>query len=162
MPSFSRGGINIFNMIKEAFPIGLSNILTTVYLVIGSLILFQLRGAEDVGYYALAFRLTTSLRIIPEAMMHSLFPLLARAHVGEPLRVKALFRTAIRYGALLAFPLAFGTMVAAPSIAVLMGGKDFRPAGIALSILIWATFLAFFNTVTRFTFNAISLQRCNL
>ena len=161
-PSFRGSNINTFDIIKEAFPIGASNIFVTIYIAIGSLILFQYKGAEQVGYYALAFRLTTSLRIIPEAMMHSVFPLLVKANALQPIQVRSIFKTTVRYGAFLAFPLAFGTMVIAPVVATLIGGESFLPAAIALSILIWATFLAFFNTILRFTFNAISLQRCNL
>lgn len=162
MPSFARWHIGVYNMIRESFSIGLSNILTAVYLVIGFLMLFQFRGANEVGYYALAFRLTTSLRIIPEAMMHSVFPFLARAHLEEPPRVKTIFRASIGYGAMIAFPLVIGTMVVAQSIVVLVGGISFKPAATALSILICATFLAFFNIILRFTFNAISLQRYSL
>ena len=160
-PSFRGGSISTYNIIQEAIPIGASNILSIIYLVIGSLILFQFKGAKEVGYYALAFRLTTSLRIIPEAMMHSLFPLLTIAHLNEPQRGKSIFGTAIRYGALAAFPLTIGTMAVAQSVVVLMSGKGFLPAAAALSILIWATFFAFFNTILRFIFNAISLQRYN-
>ena len=160
-PSFRGGSISTYNIIQEAIPIGASNILSIIYLVIGSLILFQFKGAKEVGYYALAFRLTTSLRIIPEAMMHSLFPLLAISHLNEPQRVKSIFGTAIRYGALAAFPITVGTMAVAQSIVVLMSGEVFLPAAASLSILIWATFFAFFNTILRFTFNAISLQRYN-
>lgn len=161
-PSFTPGNITAIDIIREAFPIGISNIMTMIYLMLGSLILFQLKSASEVGYYALAFRLITSLRIIPEAMMHSLFPFLAKAHLEEPLRIRNIFETAMRYGAFLAFPIAIGTMVVAPSLVVLMGGSDFKPAATALSILIWATFLSFFNIILRFTFNAISLQRYNM
>lgn len=162
MPSFKREVISAYGIIKEALPIGLSNIMTIVYLVIGSLILFQFRGANEVGYYALAFRLITSLRIIPEAMMHSLFPFLAKAHLEGSGQVSIIFKTAMKYGALIAFPLAIGTVIVAPSVVVLLGGDNFKPAAMALSILIWATFLAFFNIIFRFTFNAISLQKYGL
>lgn len=161
-PSFHSDSINSYRIIREAFPIGLSNIMTVLYLVAGSLILFHFRGANEVGYYALAFRLITSLRIIPEAMMHSLFPLLAKAHPEEPQQAVSIFKTAVRYGAFIAFPLAVGTVIVAPSIVVLMSGDSFKPAATALAILIWATFLAFFNIILRFTFNAISLQKYSL
>ncbi len=161
-PIFYGGSISAYNIIQEAIPIGLSNILSIIYLVIGSLILFQFKGAEDIGYYALAFRLTTSLRIIPEAMMHSAFPILLKSYLEEPMRVKAIFNDAVKYGALLAFPIAIGTIVIAPALTVLLSGDSFQPAAAALAIMIWATFLAFFNTILRFTFNAISLQRYNL
>lgn len=161
-PSFRRGSISAYNIIQEAIPIGLSNILSIIYLVIGSLILFQFKGTKEVGYYALAFRLTTSLRIIPEAMMHSAFPLLLKSYLEEPTQVKLIFKYAVKYGALLAFPLAMGTIVTASALAVLLGGNNFQMAAAALAIMIWATFLAFFNTILRFIFNAISLQRYNL
>jgi O-antigen/teichoic acid export membrane protein len=52
-------------------------------------------------------------------------------------------------------------MIIARPVVVLLGGGQFQPAAIALSILIWATFFAFFNTVLYFTFNATSMQRYN-
>lgn len=161
-PSFTQGSIAAIDIVREAFPIGMANIMTMIYLMLSSLILFQLKSASEVGYYALAFRLITSLRIIPEAMMHSLFPLLAKTYMEDPLQVCTIFGIAMRYGSILAFPIAMGTMVVAPAVVVLMGGSVFKPAAAALSILIWSTFLAFFNIVLRFTFNAISSQRYNM
>lgn len=160
-PSLQAHSISVKEIIKEAVPIGMSNILMTIYLMFGSLVLFHYRGETDVGYYALAFRLTTSLRIIPEAMMHSLFPLLARVQLEDLSHVKEIFKSAVRYGAFIAFPLALGTMVVAPSVVILLGGEQFQPSATALSILIWATFFAFLNTALRFTFNAISMQKYN-
>jgi O-antigen/teichoic acid export membrane protein len=160
-PRFSGGGVGASGLIGEALPIGASNIMMTVYMAVGSLVLFKYAGAEEVGYYALAFRLTISLRIIPEAMMHSLFPLIAEAHLEGASRVGAIFDRAVRYGALIAFPLALGTMVVSSSVATLIGGDGFASAARAISILIWATFFGFFNTILRFTFNAITLQRFN-
>jgi PST family polysaccharide transporter len=160
-PSLQAHSIPIKQIIKEATPIGVSNIFRTVYLVFGALVLFQFKGETEVGYYALAFRLTTSLRIIPEAMMHSLFPLIAKAHVEEPPRVREMLKSAINYGAFIASPLALGTMAVAPAVVILLAGEQFRPAATALSILIWATFFAFFNTVLRFAFDATSKQKYN-
>ncbi|MBI1910818.1 MAG: flippase [Deltaproteobacteria bacterium] len=160
-PSFRDKSISSAVIFKEALPIGSSNILSSIYLVLGSLVLFHYSGPEDVGYYALAFRLTVSLRIIPEAMMHSIFPLLAKAFQGDIKGISHIYAVAIRYGSLIAFPLVLGTMIVAKPVALLLGGESFQPASIALSIMIWATFISFFNTVVRFTFNAINLQKYN-
>jgi O-antigen/teichoic acid export membrane protein len=160
-PTLAPGSVGSVEVLREAAPIAASNFMITVYLAVGALVLFRYSGAEALAYYALAFRLTTSLRIVPEALMHSLLPLMATAHreEGGMERVAALFGRAIKYVSLVAFPLAFGTMAVAPKVATLIGGTAFSPASAALVVLIWATFFAFFNTVLRFTFNAVALGR---
>ena len=160
-PVLTTHSISIKNIMQEAAPIGISNMLITAYLMFGSLVLFHFKGEGDLGYYALALRLITSLRIIPEAMMHSLFPFISRATTEGLQGVGDILKTAIKYGAFIAFPLAFGTMVVSDSVTVLLGGEQFGPAAAALSIMIWATFFAFFNTILRFTFNGASMQRYN-
>lgn len=160
-PNLRPGGVGALEVLREALPIGASNFMITVYLAVGALVLFRYVGAAELGYYALAFRLSTSLRIIPEAMMHSLLPLMAEAHMEGMEGVRELFARAVKYASFIAFPLAFGTVAVAPSVATLIGGEGFAQASVALSILIWVTFLAFFNTVLRFTFNAVALQRFN-
>ncbi|MBE9528430.1 MAG: flippase [Proteobacteria bacterium] len=161
VPTLAPGGVGPVEVLREAAPIAASNFMITVYLAVGALMLFRYSGAESLAYYALAFRLTTSLRVIPEAIGHSLLPLMATAHAedGGMERVAALFGRAIKYVSLAAFPLALGTMAVAPNVATLVGGESFSPASLALAVLIWATFFAFFNTVLRFTFNAVAFQR---
>lgn len=149
-------------LLREASPIAFSNILSSVCLLSGTIILYRFGGPEALGYYALAFRLTTSLRAIPEAIMHSVFPFIAGAHEKGHAVVNGIFQASIKYMALIAFPLAFGTMAISPSLTVLIGGEGFLPASKALSIMVWAAFFAFFNTALRFTFNALSMQAYSL
>ena len=148
-----------FSILKEAFPIGLSNTLNTFYLISGSIVLYFYGTIESMGYFAIAFRLTTSLRIIPEALMNSVFPALASAR--EDLR-QGIFSRSFGMLTLVAMPLALATAAAADEIAVFFGGSDFAPAGGAIEVLIWATAFAFLNTCARSTFNAVSLGGSNL
>ncbi len=148
------------SILKEALPMGASNAVTTAYLMLGPLALYLFGSMEEIGYYALAFRVTTSLRIIPEALMHSVFPLLAAArgtNVGA-----FIFSRSFGAVSLAALPMALGITAAAGTIASVLGGEGFAPSAGAIKVLIWATAFAFLNTCSRFTFNALELGRYNL
>lgn len=155
-------GVSTKGLLREALPIGVSNLLNAFYLLSGSVVLYYYCGPAEVGYFALAFRVTTSLRIIPEAMMHSVYPFMAGSFNGSAKSIQGLFGKAIGFCALVSLPLAFGVMAGSGGIAVLFGGEQFRPSGAAFSILAWATAAAFFNTVLRASFNAAALQRYNM
>jgi len=151
--------VSFGSVLKEAFPIGTANTINTAYLMLGPLALYFFGSMEDMGYYALAFRITTSVRIIPEALMHSVFPLIAASRGAQQ---AVLFSRSFGAVSLIALPLAIGTMAAADPIAVILGGAGFAPSGGAIKVLIWATAFAFLNTCARFTFNAVELGRLNL
>ncbi len=147
-------------ILKEALPIGLSNALNNFYLMLGSLVLFLYGSIEAIGYYALAFRLTTSLRIIPEALMHSFFPLMASRSGREGAGMY--FRRSLGIMAFMALPLALETAALSHEITLFLGGASFSPASEALSVLVWATALYFFNACSRSALNAAALGGRNL
>lgn len=151
-------GVSWGSIIKEALPVGTSNMINTAYLMLGPMALYFFGSMEEMGCYALAFRITTSLRIIPEALMHSVFPLLAASRA----QASALFSRSFGAVSLMALPLALGVTTAADPIAIVLGGSSFAPSGGAIKVLIWATAFAFLNTCARFTFNAVELGRLNL
>lgn len=158
--------VSYAGMLREALPIGLSNALNTVYLMLGSIVLFLYGSIEAMGYYALAFRLTTSLRIIPEALMHSFFPLMAsqsgQAGQAGQAGLNAYLRKSTCIMAFTAMPLAAGTVALSDDITRLLGGGSFGPASPSLSVLIWATALSFFNTCARSALNAAARGPINL
>ncbi|MBW7957653.1 MAG: oligosaccharide flippase family protein [Deltaproteobacteria bacterium] len=155
--------VSYSGMLREALPIGLSNSLNTFYVMLGSVVLFLYGSIDAMGYYALAFRLTTSLRIVPEALMHSFFPLMASqsGQAGQGI-LSAYFRKSAGIMAFMAMPLAVGAVELSDEIAVLFGGGTFSPASKALGVLIWATAISFFNTCARSALNAGSHGARNL
>jgi len=158
-PCWGRN-VPLRSILKEAFPIGASNTINTAYLMLGPLAIYLFGSMEEMGYYALAFRITTSLRIIPEALMHSVYPLLAASSGAR--QASVLFSRSFGAVSLMALPLALGTMAVAGPVALILGGAGFAPAAEAIKVLIWATAFAFINTCSRFTFNAVELGRLNL
>ncbi|WKZ33554.1 MAG: oligosaccharide flippase family protein [Thermodesulfobacteriota bacterium] len=162
-PGSTGEKVSYAGLLREALPIGLSNSLNTFYLMLGSVVLFLYGSIEVMGYYALAFRLTTSLRIIPEALMHSFFPLMASqsGQAGQA-GLNAYLRKSAGIMAFTAMPLAIGTAALSDDITRLLGGGSFGPASLALSVLIWATALSFFNTCARAALNAAAHGQSNL
>jgi O-antigen/teichoic acid export membrane protein len=100
-------------------------------------------GAEEVGYYAAAVRLSEAWYFIPIAITSSVFPSIINAKKqGEKLyyqRLQKLYNLMAWLAAAIALPTTF----LAPLIIKVLFGEAFLPASGVLSIHIWAGVFVF-------------------
>jgi O-antigen/teichoic acid export membrane protein len=117
---------------------GAATILTTAYVRIDQVLVFQLAGARQAGLYGAAFRILDQIQFIPVAAMTTLMPIIAAAHRVDAKRAREMFRRSEDYLALVSLPaLAFSIAAAEPIVRTLFGAQ-FAPAAPALPVLMAA------------------------
>jgi O-antigen/teichoic acid export membrane protein len=128
---------------RESWELGAVFLIWLIALRIDQLLLYWLRGAAEVGLYAVAVKITEALNLIPESIMVTMFPLLAAAERSAPQRFHRLYRITVRYLVVLVLPLALVvTLEREPLIRLLFGGA-YLPASGALVILAWWMFFSY-------------------
>ena len=145
-----------------ALPVGAALAVTEVYFRADTLIVSLFRDYEEVGFYALGYRVVELLGVLPAIVMTSVFPLMSRyLHENRDLARRTLDAAADLFVAL-GLPLAAGGLVVAPQLVRLIGGDDFEGAADTLRILLFAGALAFVSGLFGMTLIAGDRQRSAL
>ncbi|GIW45856.1 MAG: hypothetical protein KatS3mg077_3138 [Candidatus Binatia bacterium] len=134
-------------LLGEGIQVGLLALLFMAALRVDQILLFELRGPEEVGQYAAAVRLTEALGMFSEALMLSLFPLLAASHRSNPQLFRRRYQLGIRYLAAVGVPLALACSYFAPTLLTLVFGGKYRDAWPAVVLLSWNMLLAYLGAV---------------
>jgi O-antigen/teichoic acid export membrane protein len=108
-------------------------------------------GAEELGYYALAFRIPEiAILEIFGHLQAILFPYFARLKdspqdedAEDVARFRAAYTQALRICALLAFPLGFGMAALAQQLVLVLYGHNWEPSIVPLALVaVWTSFAA--------------------
>ncbi len=149
-----RAGISPFaelgrarSLLREGFQIGLLALLFMTALRVDQILLFQLRGAEEAGQYAAAVRLTEALGMFSEAVMLSLFPLLAASHRSNPKAFRHRYQLGFRYLAATGTMLALACSYLAPDLLRVVFGQKYAAAWPAAVFLSWNLLLSYLGAV---------------
>jgi lipopolysaccharide exporter len=130
-PSFTEAR-RIFAL---SWPLAISSLATTAYYRLDSVILFDTRGAAEVGFYSAAYKLLDVAQLAPGVLVAPLLPL-AAASIGMSLRKRELILSlAMRAGALVGVGTAIVLMVLAGPLVDILFGRDFGPAERPLTLL---------------------------
>jgi O-antigen/teichoic acid export membrane protein len=150
------------SLIRAALPVGAALAVTEVYFRADTLIVSLFEDYEEVGFYALAYRVVELLGILPAIVMTSVFPLLSRyLRENRGLARRTLDATADLFVAV-GVPLAAGGLVVAPQLVRLIGGDEFEGAADTLRILLFAGALAFVSGLFGMALIAGDRQRSAL
>ncbi len=125
-------------LMRVGLGVGAAGILVTLYVKLDQVLVFELAGAHEAGLYGAVYRILDQIQFIPISVMTTLFPLIASAYPGDPLRVRTLFQTAGEYLTMASLPVLAFTAVAATPIVQLLFGPAFAKAAPALPILMGA------------------------
>lgn len=129
-------------VVRASLPLGMTGLLVSLVNRVDFLLLQLLlgaRGLEAVGYYGTAYQVTGVLERLPLFVMATLYPVMSRLSVEDPVALSALYRRSLRNFALLAVPMVAGVMWLAPLAVNLLGGASYAPAVQPLRILVWST-----------------------
>jgi O-antigen/teichoic acid export membrane protein len=146
-------------LLKGALPLVANALAMTVSLRVGQILLMSLEGPVAVGLLGAASRVTEAFTLIPEALMITIYPLMAGLHVSKPER---LTRTAARSARYLVVVVGLPVtlcVVAGPGIMELLFGTSFEPAGHLLAILAFTALLGASGTVILNVLIAIHHER---
>jgi O-antigen/teichoic acid export membrane protein len=153
-------GAQARQMLRDASPLFLNNLLAGLFFRVDILVLQPARGAAEVGIYDAAYKFLSLVLIIPQYFTLALFPHLARLAANRDAAFAATYNLAIKLLLALALPIAVATTFLAPDLMSILGGAAFLPdAGIALRILIWFLPLSYVNGVVQYVLIAAGQQR---
>ncbi|HYC00251.1 MAG TPA: flippase [Candidatus Limnocylindrales bacterium] len=129
------------------WPLMVNAFAMTLSLRAGQILLMSMRGPVDVGLLGAASRVTEAFTLLPEALMISVYPMMADLHSRES---PALLRTAARSSrylvAITGLPVV-ACAVAGRGIMSLLFGSEFVEAGPILSLLAFMALLSATGTV---------------
>ena len=108
-----------------AVPLGLTLAVAELYFRADTFILSLSRDVDEVGRYALAYRLYELLGLLPAMVMASVYPLLSRQLAADRAAAQRTLDATARAFAAFGLPLAAGGLVIAPELARLAGGDEF-------------------------------------
>ncbi len=135
-------------LLRDSWPLILSGMVISIYMKIDQVMIKEMLGAEQVGHYAAAVRLSEAWYFVPMAITSSVFPAIINAKKqSEELyyqRLQQLYDLMVWLAVAIALPTTF----LAPWVIRVLYGDAFLPTAGVLSIHIWAgvfVFLGFVN-----------------
>lgn len=135
----------IRELVRASLPLGLALALNEIYFRVDTLIISLSRSIEEVGLYALAYRVLELAAAFPAVFLASVFPVLSRYVADGDQRVRPTVQAASDVFVLVGVPLAAGGLVLAPAVVELAAGSDFADSATPLRILMFAAALSFVN-----------------
>ncbi len=134
-------------LLRDAGEVGLFVLLFMLAMRIDQILLFKLRGAGEVGRYAVGVRVTEALSILPEALMMTVFPVLASTRVSAPERFEQTYRLAFKYLSAVILPVALLLTILRREFVTGVFGVAYGDSTAPLVILAWGMFFAYAGSV---------------
>ena len=120
-------------------------------------------SSEDIAFYSLAFGLATRIMIIPAIAVGALLPAFSALHGhGDAEDFGRLYRSVLRYVALVGAPLAAMVAALAPSIIVWLYGDAYLPAAPLVGVLAAVALLSALRQVAWAALRGVGDRRCAL
>lgn len=152
----------IVMLLRDAGEVGLFVLLFMCAMRIDQLLLFHLRGAGEVGRYAVAVRVTEALSMLPEAVMLTVFPILAATHHSQPRRFHRTYRLSFKFLSTVILPGALVLTVLREPFVRLVFGASYLGSAVPLAVLAWGMFFAYTGAVYLNLFIVRRLHRLML
>jgi len=135
-------------LLKDSWPLILSGMVISIYMKIDQVMIKEMLGAEQVGHYAAAVRLSEAWYFIPMAITSSVFPAIINAKKQSKelyyQRLQKLYDLMVWLAVAIALPTTF----LAPWVIRVLYGDAFLPAAGVLSIHIWAGVFVFLGVAS--------------
>ncbi|MEC4852575.1 MAG: flippase, partial [Jaaginema sp. PMC 1079.18] len=126
------------SLLKDSWPLILSGIVIIIYMRIDQIMLGQMKGAEAVGIYSVAVKISELWYFIPQAIINSVFPSVVQAkEISEELyyrRLQKIFNFVTTSGYIFAIAITFSSSF----LINLCYGSEYSEAAGILTISIWA------------------------
>ena len=146
-------------LLKDSWPLILSGMVISIYMKVDQVMIKEMLGAEQVGHYAAAVRLSEAWYFVPMAITSSVFPAIINAKKqSEELyyqRLQKLYDLMIWLAVAIALPTTF----LAPWVIRVLYGDAFSQAARVLSIHIWAGVFVFLGVARGRWLLAENLQK---
>lgn len=145
-----------WDLFRKGLPFAYAGAVILMFFQVDAVLLEQMRGPEEVGWYSAPVRVLEGLTLVPRILGYALIPTMAALFSSSPASVTALYRRGSKYLLLAGLPIAaFGVLASDPFIPLLFG-PDYRPS-IALSrILLPAAAFMFLSNFAETTLACIN------
>ena len=130
-------------LLSDSWPLILSGIAITIYMKVDQVMIKEMMGAQEVGFYAAAVRLSEAWYFIPMAITSSVFPSIINAKKQSEKLYYQRLQKLYNLMTWLAVAIALPTTFLAPWVIRVLFGEAFLPASGVLSIHVWAGVFVF-------------------
>ncbi|MFH1769542.1 MAG: flippase [Parcubacteria group bacterium] len=145
-------------ILRTSLPVAASLLFTLLYFRIDTVFLSLMRSAEEVGHYAVAYKVLEMTIFIPALYIGLIMPLMSKQAFHNIAQFKNIFRRAFDILAVMAFPAVVFLFLTAGQIVHIIGGNEFLASGPLLKILTIAIFAIFFGNLGGHALIALNLQ----
>jgi O-antigen/teichoic acid export membrane protein len=148
----------------EALPTGALLLVFSIYNKIDIFILQSIKGAESVGTYGLAYKIHDNLILGAAFLANALFPILSKCanESGLNNRLRLIYKKSFDILFMAGIFLMVSVLIFAPLIIQIIGGREFTASTLVLRILVFGTFIAYFNHLTGYSLIALGKQKISL
>ncbi len=144
---------------RESAPIGIANFVWAAAQFLPLFLVGTVVGGAQIGWYAAAHRLVTSVSTFSYVYHFNLYPSLTRASSLGSEEFEQLVRASFRVMAWLSIGFALCISLAAPALLTGIFGAGFAPGATVLSILVWAVPVMFMSGHARLSLIVAGAQR---
>jgi len=145
-------------LFRVALPLGLAGVMVTVYYRIDAVLVFNISGAEEAGYYGAAYRVMDPLHVLPTAVMTSIFPVVAALHGIDRARVGRLVQSGLDFLVIVSLPIFVGSIAVAEPLMATIFGDGFERAADVLPILLFAFMWVALGYLSGYLIPVVHLQ----
>jgi len=147
-------------VIRRAWPIGLSILLNLIYLKADIIILSLYKSQDAVGLYGAPYKLVDALTTFAMMFMGLILPLLASSWAKKDTeRFRKIFQKTFNLLIIVVVPMMIGAYLISDRVMTFVAGKDFAESGRILSILSLGAGALFVGALFAHTIVAIDKQK---
>lgn len=148
----------IKELIINGIPFGITNVFTSIYFWIASVMLTFMSGSVAVGLFSSSQKLLLVLSSMFMLIANAVFPIMSQLFVTDKVKLNDLYQKMLKYMLMLGIPIAIGTAIYSKDITLIVFGNDFVNASVGLEVLIWAVIFMFLSGTTSTLLGAINKQ----
>lgn len=130
-------------LLSETWPLMFTGLAVLVYMKIDEVMLRQMAGAQAVGTYAAATRLSELWYFVPVGLASSVLPAMLRARSQGPAQYQQRLQRYYDISAATAYALSIPIALCAPMIVRILYGAAYAESGPILAVHIWSSVFVF-------------------
>lgn len=133
----------ICRLFKSAWPLILSGVAISISMRLDQVLLKNMLGAEAVGYYSAAVRVSEAFYFIPLVLTGSFFPAIVKAKIKNDALYQNRLEVLFSLLAFIAVSVAVSLAIFSPFIIRILYGNTYAPSAAVLTIYGWANVFVF-------------------
>ena len=146
-------------LIVSGLPFWSNGVLLMIYAWIDSVLLSVLVSTREVGYYAAAIQVITTVGFLPALVTTVVFPALASSFEPDFQRMRRITRMSLSILIAFGLPISIGAALVGPKAIHVVFGADYRPAGPTMVVLALTIVPGYIATLAYWVLAAADQQR---